>query len=42
MRSLKLPAFSRYADEVGQQAESEGWSLRRLRFTKVDNKGELP
>jgi DNA replication protein DnaC len=29
MRSLKLPAFSRYADEVGLQAESEGWSFRR-------------
>ncbi len=29
MRALKLPAFARYADEVGAEAEKEGWSFRR-------------
>lgn len=29
MRALKLPAFARYADEVAQEAEKEGWSFRR-------------
>lgn len=27
LRSLKLPAFVRYADEVAQKAEREGWSF---------------
>jgi DNA replication protein DnaC len=27
LRSLKLPAFGRYADEVAQKAEREGWSF---------------
>jgi DNA replication protein DnaC len=29
MRSLKLPAFARYAQEVAQKAEREGWSFGR-------------
>ncbi len=29
MRALKLPAFARYADEVSQEAEKEGWSFRQ-------------
>jgi DNA replication protein DnaC len=29
MRSLKLPAFARYAEEVARGAEKEGWSFRR-------------
>jgi DNA replication protein DnaC len=29
VRSLKLPAFARHADEVAQIAEREGWSFRR-------------
>jgi DNA replication protein DnaC len=28
MRS-QLPAFARYAEEVAQEAENEGWSFRR-------------
>ena len=27
MRALKLPAFSRYAEEVAQKAEREGWTF---------------
>jgi len=27
MRALKLPAFARYADEVAQKAEREGWTF---------------
>ena len=29
MRSLKLPAFARYAEEIAQKAEREGWSFGR-------------
>lgn len=29
MRSLKLPAFARYAQEVAQKAEREGWTFGR-------------
>jgi DNA replication protein DnaC len=29
MRSLKLPAFARYAEEVAQKAEREGWTFGR-------------
>lgn len=29
MRSLKLPAFARYAEETAQKAEREGWSFGR-------------
>ncbi len=29
MRALKLPAFARYAAEVAQEAEQQGWSFRR-------------
>jgi DNA replication protein DnaC len=29
MRSLKLPAFARHAEEVAREAENEGWSFRR-------------
>ncbi len=29
MRSLKLPAFARYAQEVARDAEKEGWSFGR-------------
>jgi DNA replication protein DnaC len=29
MRALKLPAFSRYAEEIGERAETEGWTFRR-------------
>jgi DNA replication protein DnaC len=29
MRSLKLPAFARYAEEVAQRAEREGWTFGR-------------
>jgi DNA replication protein DnaC len=29
MRSLKLPAFAAYAEEIGQKAEKEGWTYRR-------------
>ncbi len=29
MRALKLPAFARYADDVGAEAAKEGWSFRR-------------
>ena len=30
LRTLKLPAFARYADEVAHKAESEGWSFRQF------------
>jgi DNA replication protein DnaC len=29
MRSLKLPAFARYAEEIAQKAEREGWTFGR-------------
>ena len=29
MRSLKLPSFARYAEEVAQKAEHEGWTFGR-------------
>ena len=29
MRSLKLPSFARYAEEVAQKAEQEGWTFGR-------------
>lgn len=29
MKSLRLPAFARYAEEVAQKAEREGWSFGR-------------
>jgi hypothetical protein len=27
MRALKLPAFARYAEEIAQKAEREGWTF---------------
>ena len=30
MRSLKLPAFARYSEEVEEKAESEGWTYRHF------------
>ena len=27
MRALKLPAFTRYAEEIAQKAEREGWTF---------------
>ncbi len=27
MRSLKLPAFARYAEEIAQKTEREGWTF---------------
>ena len=29
MRALKLPAFARYAEEIAQKAEREGWTFGR-------------